>query len=100
MAWETRGNRRYYYRKVRRGSKVTSTYAGSGRAAALMAEYEAIEQQRRDIERAEWQATCDELAQRDQQIGEASRLIQALVSAAIVLNGYYRHKRQWRKRGE
>ena len=38
MAYERRGRRSYYYRKVRENGRVRSLYIGSGELAATMAE--------------------------------------------------------------
>ena len=43
MAWEQRGNRSYYYRSVRSGTRVTKEYIGGGHAASLIAQLEGIE---------------------------------------------------------
>ena len=37
MGWETRGNKRFYYRKVRVGNRVRSAYCGSGARGELAA---------------------------------------------------------------
>ena len=36
MAWETRKGKRYYYLKVRKGTKVKSVYLGTGVVAQAM----------------------------------------------------------------
>src|SRR5688572_15538499 len=41
VAWEQRGNSRYYYRKIRRGQRVTSEYVGAGPRAAAFARLDA-----------------------------------------------------------
>ena len=46
MAWETRGNREYLYRKKRVNGRVVSEYVGTGFQAELIARIEAI---RREI---------------------------------------------------
>ena len=34
----------------------------------------------------------------DEQLDELSKLNQILVNALFIINGYYQHKRQWRKK--
>ncbi len=43
MAWESRGNGSYYYRKQRIGGRVVSEYVGQGEVAGLVAQLDAIE---------------------------------------------------------
>jgi hypothetical protein len=38
MGWEQRGNNRYYYRKVRDGSRVKSVHVGRGEIAYMVAQ--------------------------------------------------------------
>ena len=40
MGWEQRGNNLYYYRKVRVGSRVKSTYVGRGEIAHLISQFQ------------------------------------------------------------
>lgn len=98
MAWEQRGNRNYFYRKKRTGGKVQSDYVGSGDAAGLIERYEQIEKQRAEAaaeELAEARAKAEAI---DEQINELSEINQTLVDALFLLNGFYRHKGQWRKK--
>jgi len=100
MAWERRGDRRYYYRKRRIGGQVVSEYVGHGELAELQAEM--------DREAADLRATerCAERAERqaqraiDAQIDEAGRQLRWLLRAYLLANGYHTHKGQWRKRRE
>ena len=48
MAWETRGQRSYYYRKYRDGSKVKSEYVGPGVAGEMAEKLDLEEKQRKD----------------------------------------------------
>ena len=55
MGWEQRSGNRYYYRKERKGRRVISTYHGRGTIAALLAELDALDRERRQRQRAEAQ---------------------------------------------
>ena len=99
MAWEQRGNRSYYYRSVRSGTRVTKEYAGGGLMGVLAAEFEAERQEqrayeadRRRRERATWAAL-------EQPARELDDLAELLAATALTLAGYHRHDRgEWRRR--
>jgi hypothetical protein len=99
MAWEQRGNKTYYYRSVRVGTRVTNEYVGRGRLASLIAQLDGIEReqrsQRRDdleINRQRWVALESPLLKLDD-------VTDLFVSAAMTMAGYHRHDRgEWRRR--
>jgi hypothetical protein len=93
MAWESRGNGRYYYTKERRGAKVVSIYHGRGELAELAARLD-------DIRRSEHigELPSPELLAASATVAEVHDLTQALARAAMLASGYHRHARgQWRK---
>ena len=99
MAWEQRGNRSYYYRSVRSGTRVIKEYAGGGLTGVLAEEFEgeqreqrAYEVDRRRRERAKWAAL-------EQPARELDDLSDLLMTASLTLAGYHRHDRgEWRRR--
>ena len=99
MAWERRGNRSYYYRSVRTGTRVTKEYAGGGLMGALAEEFEAerrekraYEVDRRRRERARWAAL-------EQPARELDELADVLMTASLMMAGFHRHDRgEWRRR--
>jgi hypothetical protein len=96
MAWETRGGRRYYYRKVWRDGRCFSVYEGGGVLAELKAqeagETRAVAQRRVLDTRAEL-AALDAV---DAVIDREWLTVKAAAEAALEDAGYHRHKRQWR----
>ncbi len=98
MGMETRGNSRYYYRKERQGSRVISTYLGTGATADLIAECESL----RRVEEARVRAN---IKREQRTINEQAMLVlgteadvRGLVRAVLLACGFYQHKRQWRRR--
>jgi hypothetical protein len=97
MAWETRGNGQYYYRKKRIGNKVYSEYVGAG----LLAEASAIIDQRERDNRAA--ARAAELEEQkadlaiDRELNRLGNIIRTINAAALVAGGYHTHKGQWRR---
>ena len=99
MAWEQRGNRSYYYRSVRSGTRVTKEYAGGGLMGVLAEEFEveqrgkrANEADRRRRERARWAAL-------ERPARELDDLADLLAGTAFTLAGFHRHDRgEWRRR--
>ena len=95
MAWAWRGNRRYDYRSVRDGGRVTKEYVGAG----PLAEFCAVMDAERDVTRAAWrqhQADMDEI---DEQVTAWWNASTDLLKAALYAEGPYQHDRgTWRKR--
>jgi hypothetical protein len=99
MAWEERGNHRYYYRSRRVGDKVVKEYVGSGEVASAIADLEALERERaeeaarqRQAERARQDAVDALLLAFCQGVGD-------IVAEALERAGYHRHDRgQWRRK--
>ena len=102
MGWETRSGHTYYYRKARQGRRVVSTYCGRGEVAALFAELDALDQGRRQQERAVNQAARAEFAGLAATPPELTALLakaRAEVTRALEAASYQQHKRgEWRKR--
>ena len=99
MAWEQRGNRSYYYRSVRSGTRVTKEYVGGGRVASLIAQMDGIEreQQTQKRERAEFER--QRWAALEGPALDLDAVTDLLVAAAMAAAGYRRHDRgEWRRR--
>lgn len=88
---------RYYRRSVRQGRRVATEYFGAGWFAEAAAHVDRLDQERRRQARQEAQALRETLADSGEltTFNEQARL---LIDAALVAAGYYRHKRQWRRR--
>lgn len=97
MAWEGRGGRQYYYRKVRDGNRVRSEYLGRGPQADLLACLGQIERAQAEARRREEERVKEEARAVDKQVNEVCSLVDALRDAAFLLAGYHTHKGQWRK---
>ena len=99
MAWETRGNRSYYYRSVRRSGRVVKEYVGAGVVATLGARLDELARERRAIERQDRVAERDRYEGLETQTLELIRITDALVAATLTVAGYHRHDRgAWRRR--
>jgi hypothetical protein len=98
MAWETRGNRSYFYRKERINGKVKSVYVGSDAAAVLIAERAKAERIKKEAKKLETDTQRGELEALDRQINALSEFNQNLVDALFLISGFHQHKRQWRKK--
>ncbi len=100
MAWEQRGNSRYYYRKDWRDGRCVSVYLGAGETADLLSACEfyrrAEEAQAREAERSR----RAELEDCDQAIAELDRLTRELTRSVLITNGYHQHKGLWRRKRE
>jgi hypothetical protein len=91
MSWQQRGNRSYFYRVVRVGGRLVTTYCGSGPAA------EAIARGLAEV-RAAREAARESRRRIEANVERVGRLSGA-VERAMAASGYYKHRGVWRKRG-
>ena len=105
MAWEIRGNRRYFYRKVKRDGKVRSIYVGSEAVAGSLV-HEAAERQRmEEYRRREFRKFLTTADAVGYSLAAAGQQIDILLSAKLLSaglhrsgNGLWRYPREKRKK--
>jgi hypothetical protein len=97
MGWEKRGNGWYYYKKRRIGGRVVSEYYGGGELASAIATLEAIDRERRALERIVWRAKQEEILGIARAGNEAQAAILTLTRAWLLAMGFHTHRGQWRK---
>lgn len=96
MGWD-RG--RYYTRSRKVNGRVVREYIGTGRAAELIAQLDALERERREMERGARRAARVDLEALDAPLDELHDLADLVAHAALLVAGYRRHNRgEWRKR--
>lgn len=100
MAWEKRGNRKYYYRKIREDGRVRSIYWGRGDNANFMAERVAgdplgrlLAAQLDHAHRAEAEGILSAIETLEEHLRHVTGL-------ALIAAGFHQHKGQWRKQHE
>jgi hypothetical protein len=100
MGWERRGNRgrRFYYRSVRIAGRPCKLYMGHGPDARAQAARVAQARDRRRAEREVLHAEQDRVTAADLAFEQARALVDLLVQATLVLNGFHQHRWQWRRR--
>ena len=99
MAWERRGNRRYYYRSIRRGRRVVKQYFGRGPLAEQAAREDAERRAARERERQAMLAEMrgmQEVARLTDQVETDARL---LLDATMLASGLHRpNYGPWRRK--
>src|SRR5688572_12107190 len=102
MGLEKRGDRYYYYKKNRSGSRVSSEYYGSGDLARMVAILEAEAQKEADMKRAdgrgELESAMAAIEPIDSMLDDAIEQTARLIDALYLLNGYHKHSRTWRRK--
>jgi hypothetical protein len=98
MAWEERGGRRYYYRKVWKDGRCFTVYEGPGIVGHLAEERDRVERKAARAASVTLRAERAALDEVDAMIDEDWRGVKAAVDDALEAAGYHRHKRQWRRR--
>src|SRR5262245_54971646 len=97
MAWERYGQRRYYYRSVRRDGKVKKLYYGAGFVGRLAAAVDALRHAERQAEEAARRAVKDRLDIAVRVTCDLSRGCELLAAATLLAAGYHRASRHpWR----
>ena len=101
MAWEHRGNNKYYYRKKRLGKRVISEYVGRGVVAELVAASDVMNRNQRKMERKSTDLTIQNFNRTflysDKMIENYENKADTVVKSYLILNGYHQHKGEWRK---
>jgi hypothetical protein len=100
MGWEKRGNGLYYYRKRREGRRVISEYIGHGELAEAIATLDALDRERRELEREGWRLEKETILSIARAGTEAQEVILTLTRAWLLAQGYHTHKGQWRRKRE
>ena len=96
MGWE-RG--RYYTRSRRENGRVVREYIGSGPTAALIAEMDALDRDRRQTEAEDRKRLATALATLDAALDDFGARCDLLARAFLLAAGCRQHKRgEWRKR--
>lgn len=99
MGIETRRNGNvYYYEKRREGDRVVSEYVGGGLVADLAQKRAELDRAQREAERERLRIERMSMAEVDAALDQFSKLVDTVMAAELLLNGYHQHKRQWRRR--
>lgn len=98
MGWERRWNKRYYYRARKVNGRVVKEYVGTGEVAELAARLDAEAANVRALQRVERLRTRAELEELDATLEEIDRAVDTVVSAAMALAGFHRHRGEWRRK--
>ena len=99
MGWERRQRGGlYFYRSIRVNGRPRKLYLGAGPAALAYARQEAERRARRQSERAALYAEQVQATGADRAFQDARTLVELLVRARLVLNGFHLHHREWRRR--
>jgi hypothetical protein len=100
MGWEGRTRGGLYYTRSRRvGGRIVREYVGTGEAAEVVAQLDALERDRRWREALLWQEERACYAAADAALGTLGRVCDELLEQELMAAGYHRHNRgEWRRR--
>jgi hypothetical protein len=98
MGWETRSGKQYYYRKEREGGRVRSVYVGRGETARLIAQLEAMRSDEREGKHISTRMDREQLQEQDAEFDALSKIVDEVVAATLIAQGFHQHKRQWRRK--
>lgn len=99
MGWKTINGNRYFYKSERSGGRVTTTYFGSGKSGALMAEILRIDNEDRLLESTEKKEYRDEWNEVEYALDDLVAVARRTASDVLTAAGYHRHHRgEWRRK--
>ena len=93
MAWKNG----YYYRSRRKGDQVLSEYIGTGYAAELIALFDEQEREQARAKREAFRRKVTADRGQQKEIDAVGQVASDIVAAVMLLAGYHKHKRQWRR---
>ncbi len=76
---------------------MISEYIGGGEVGTAFAQLDALKREQRKLARAELRAKRAATAALEQELDEVSSIIQTVLDAVLLTNGYHQHQRQWRR---
>jgi hypothetical protein len=97
MAWDVRGDLRYFYRSQRIGDTVKRVYVGSGEVAKRAAAKDAAAKAKRAADQAELITFEAKMADVDQLTAEVRQGVDLLTEAVLLSLGFHEHRGQWRR---
>jgi hypothetical protein len=98
MGWKQIGNRLYYYRSRREGSKVVSEYVGTVESGFSSAQFRELCRQKRLEEQQEEQAEREAVERNERLFTDWFDGIETVAHAVMLAAGFHLHRGQWRRR--
>lgn len=98
MAWEERGNNKYYYRKKKIDGRVISEYVGKGARAQQIALLDLKIRQDRKEESINIRQQKEKFYLFNNQVIQMSLLVDRMVGGFLIIAGFHQYKGQWRRR--
>ena len=98
MGIEYRRGRPYFYRKVRRGGRVVSEYAGAGELAECLAMLAESDRTERDGDAERLRIERTRLEDEERAVADGFDRVEAQARAMLESAGYHQPKGRWRKR--
>ena len=97
MGWEQRGTHRYYYQKVRNGTRVRSVYVGRGEIAQMVSQIQSSSAVLERLSRATNSTEIHEYEKAEAVLDQTVELVRLFTQVALLTAGFHTHHRQWRR---
>ena len=97
MPWESRRNRRYYYKACRIDGQPRHIYLGHGPAGRIHQILDRRQTRDKEAKRAEREALARDIAEDKELLEAILRRLRTLTASFMLAHGYYNHRGEWRK---
>lgn len=98
MHWVQRGNRSILYRSTKRNGRVIKEYLGRGELADMAHKVHLLTADERDRQEVQLNRERERIEHAQRLTEDFGRLVHVLFRAAMIIGGYYRHGKKWKKR--
>lgn len=101
MGLERRGNKLYYYKKIRLNGRVKSVYYGSGELAESLSLLDELDKREKRLNHSSQKEVLknelEEMKALTKDLDNHCKTINSLIETILLINNHHNHKGEWRR---